>query len=172
MVDQWPKVVLIWHSTVFTFRQMGTVNYNCIINNSINSLLIAHTLLSEFGQCFEMYQTLWLLLYHISHKWVQSFVKKICWGEVINFKGKYNVQDYCTVLVSKQFQAWMSTLPPHSLNAILGTMWVCYCNLLLVWIKFTTWWSNSLKYCFVQMFLLDALVNYFKYWYVIQVNVW
>ena len=41
MVHHWPKEILIWHSTVLAFGPDGTVNYDYIVTNSINSLLIS-----------------------------------------------------------------------------------------------------------------------------------
>ena len=37
MVHHWPKELLIWHSTA---RSDGIVNYDYIVTNSINALLI------------------------------------------------------------------------------------------------------------------------------------
>ena len=38
MVHHWPKALLIWHNSLFGAD--GTVNYDYIVTNSINSLLV------------------------------------------------------------------------------------------------------------------------------------
>ena len=40
MAHHWPKELLIWHCTVLSLGPDGAVNYDYIITNSINSLLI------------------------------------------------------------------------------------------------------------------------------------
>ena len=57
----------------FSLWASGTVNYDYIVTNRINTLLIAqdvfpmaHTL-SQFGPCFIMYQKLWYVRTHMQN---------------------------------------------------------------------------------------------------------
>ena len=40
MVHHWPKELPIWHFTVLSLSASGVVNYDYVVTNSINCLLI------------------------------------------------------------------------------------------------------------------------------------